>query len=309
MSKNKTTLGLALLSLSLFFAHPPLARASDFVTEQFNQPIQYKQPGVPSNYYWWAIDDSDGQQYYGNPCDPQNVACLTRIVQDGEKFARLSIGHDLTPQGYNNVEFSELQTGYVYHQGLERWSPTVDHPVIFTETVKFGPNYNENGTGGAIGSAGGGLWNSYVDFPNSTLHPITAFWWGWAEQGMAFGQLEGLSLSVFNENNLLYFQKVTAPLDMHDWMTWVESWKALPNGKQEISFTVFQNGHLYTVGNTHDFYPDGVGPLPALSVTNWNDNQFVNDFDQFGNPIVVFHNPAVGQTDYWDLNGITVFQP
>lgn len=299
----KTLRSFLLALLFPLLVTPVFASPPSVVYEPFDQPIQYRQPGVASSYPWWVINDYHGAQYYGAPCGPSDATCLFWQTENGDSFARFIKNPDTNfgTGGYNNVELSAQQTGYTYGQG--QWLPTVGHPVIMTETVRFGPNYNQNGSGGAVGSAGGGLWNSYPDYPNQTLHPITAIWWSWAEQGTAFGLLDSLSVSVFKENNLLRFQKVTAPLSMQDWMTWTITWAAIPNDPdhQNVTFTVTQNGNTTNLGTT---------TVPAittpLSITNWNDNQFVAGFTPEGQPIPTFHNPSA--QDYWDLSRMAAVQ-
>lgn len=266
----------------------------DLIFEAFDAPLQYRVPEVPSDYPWWIILDSDSVQYYGSPCDPQDVVCVTREAESGDYFARFSKYPDTSGVvKYNNTELSELRTGYSYGQELEQWCPSPGHPVVMTETMRFGPNYNADGTGGAVGSSGGGLWNSYPDFPNQQLHPITAIWWSWAEFGSAFGMLDGLAVNVFKDGQLVTFQNVSAPIDMQNWMTWVITWSTAPHQKERITFTVVQNLDVYVIADVL------TSPLGCLSVTNWNDNAFVSGFDQNLNPIVSHHS-GEGH-DYWDL--------
>lgn len=281
----------------------PVFAFPSVVYEPFDQPIQYRQPGVLSEYPWWVINDYHGGQHYGSACGPFSATCALWQSENGDNFARFVKNPDpeFGSGGYNNVELSGQQTGYTYGQG--QWLPTLGHPVIMTETMRFGPDYNQNGSGGAVGTVGGGLWNSYPDYANGIFHPITAIWWTWGEQGTAFGMLDSLSVNVFNENNLVRFQKVTAPLNMQDWMTWTITWSAIANDTthQNVTFAVTQNGNTTNLGVT---------TIPAittpLSITNWNDNQFVGGFTPDGQPIPTFHNPT-GQ-DYWDLSRMTVVQ-
>lgn len=81
-------------------------------------------------------------------------------------------------------------------------------------------------------------------------------------------------------------------------MTWTITWAALSNGNQSVKFEVTQ------YGVTHDLGTYEVPPYQALSSENWNDNQFINA--NFGQE---FHNPALGQVDYWDLADIGISQP
>lgn len=291
----------ALLAVAvLVFVKQTFADSANLVSENFENPIQYRQPGVPSSYPWWAIVDENSLQHYGAPCDPKNISCLVRMSESGDYFARFTISPDAnppSPMGYNNVEFSQTQTGYTFNQGAI--CPTVGHPVTMTESMRFGPNYKADGTGGAIGSAGGGMWNSYPDFINQTLHPITAFWWSWGQQGQYNGLIDGLTVNVFNQNNPVFFQRVTAPISLQDWMTWTTTWGKLDNGNDTVQFSVKQNGKSYDLGTAT------TSSLGCLSFTHWNDNQLVT-FDQFGN-LTVSHLNAV-TPDYWDLGPFTIKQ-
>lgn len=292
---------LSFLAVLAFVLVPKvLADSVILVSENFENPIQYRMPGVASDYPWWAALDENSSQHYGSACDPKNVVCITRSSEGNDYFARLTLYPDAnppSPMGYNNAEFSQTQTGYTYNQGTI--CPTVGHPVVMMENMRFGPNYNADGTGGAVGSTGGGMWNSYPDFPNQTVHPITAFWWSWGEQGQYNGLIDGLTVNIFNQDNPVFFRRVTAPINLQDWMLWTMTWSKLDNGNDTVQFSVKQNGQSYDIGTGQ------TSSLGCLSFTHWNDNQLIT-FDQFGNLNVIHLNPT--QVDYWDLGRFTIKQ-
>jgi len=290
-------------------AAQPVQKHGGTIVENFDRPLQYRLPGVPSRYDWWIIDDENGVQNYGHPCDPKGISCVTWMHEHGDSFARLTINPDPNPPavlGYNNVELSELQTEFSYNLGKERWCPSPHHEIVWTERMRFGANYGEDGSGGATGSSGNWLWNSYPQEVNGNvvLNPVTAVGFAWGEQGTAFGLLDGLAVEVLKDNQPLYFNKVRAPqtpLVMSDWMTWTTTWYRLPSGQDRVTFEVSQYGHTYQVGDSGPV--DSVG---CLSLTHWNDIQFVTGFNLDGSFQVEMHNPT--SPDNWDLTYLKITQ-
>lgn len=260
------------------------------VFDTFDEVI-VKDPGdTDLDPYWWIIQNGDLGQYYALCGD---ASCTSALSENGTTFARLQLQPDATPGNLTISEISELRTGYSSGQGV--WLPTPDHPVIATARVRFSPNYVEDGSGEAVGSAGFWLYNSYIDFPNQTLQPIKALGLAWGEAGSGAGDFDGLHVMVLRDNVAVYNKTVRPAVDMSDWMTWQMKWSAGANGKQDIRFWVDDKpvGHVVL----HD-------PLPALSLTFWIDNQFVQDLSD---PLSAeFHNPAADQ--YFDIDSVEIYQ-
>ena len=286
-------LGL-LVAVLVVFGVGAVARATvvgaDSVFDTFDEVV-VKDPGdtdlVP---YWWIIQNGDAGQYYALCSD---ASCTEALSESVTTFARLHLWPDATPGNMTISEISELRTGYSYGQGV--WLPTPDHPIIATARVRFSPNYLEDGSGEAVGSAGFWLYNSYIDFPNQTLQPIKALGFAWGEAGSGGGDFEGLHVMVLRDNAAAYNKTVRPAVDMSEWMTWEMKWSASANGKQDIRFWVDGKpvGHVVL----HE-------PLPALSLTFWIDNQFVADLSD---PLSAeFHNPTADQ--YFDIDSVEIHQ-
>lgn len=261
------------------------------VFDGFDEVVVKDANDTDDDPYWWIIQNGDEGQYYDLYGDASSTTALN---ENGTTFARLQLQPDLTPGNLTISEISELQTGYSYGQG--RWLPTPGHPVIATARVRFSPNYQADGSGGAVGSAGFWLYNSYIDFPNQTLQPITSLGFGWGEQGTSGGYFEGLRVMVLRDSFPLYNKTVRPTVDMSEWMTWKMKWSAAANGKQDIRFGVNNKpvGHVVL----HE-------PLPALSLTFWVDNQFAVEVS--GSLTVEYHNPTADQS--FDIDSVEIYQP
>ena len=206
--------------------------------------------------------------------------------------------HDSTPAvwdgtEYNGTEISEYRT--LYSSALPgRWLPSYGHPVTISAVVRFSSNYLPNGTGGAVGSAGRWLWNSYPD--PVQYAPITAFGFNWVEHGAA-GGMDGLQMTAIQNSYPVYSQALPTSLDMTAWHTWSFTWSVDASAVQSISWSV--DG--VTVGQT-----TLAAPYPALSLTFWNDNQFPT-FLENGQYGVVYHNPTAVQN--FDIDSVDISQP
>lgn len=286
-------ISLVVVLLALLAASMPVWAAvvgPHSVFDNFDEVV-VKDPSNTSNVpYWWIIQNGDLGQYYASCGD---ASCVTAQREHGTTFARMQLQPDATPGDFTSSEISELRTGYSYGQG--RWLPTPGHPVIATARVRFSPSYHTDGSGGAVGSAGFWLYNSYIDFPNQTLQPIKSLGFGWGEQGTSGGALEGLRTMVLQDSMPVYNNPVDPEVDMSDWMTWQMIWRVTIGGKQEVLFLV--NGR--PAG--HVVLQD---PLPALSITFWNDNQFATFLN--GSLSVEYHNPAANQN--FDIDMVEVHQ-
>jgi hypothetical protein len=288
MSKRILTLVIVALVLSSVAAVPsePNELFDDFDT------LTIKQPGDTDNDpYWWIIQDgNNGQQYYAE-CG--EASCTTAEQEGDTTFARLRLFHDdATPGDYLNSEVSEMQTGYAYGQPA-RWLPTPGHPVVATARVRLSSNYNSDGSGGAVGTTGFILWNSPVDIPNQTYHPVTFVGFNWMEQdGVG---IPGLRACVMQDSVPVYCEPVTHAMD--EWMELSFKWSATGiDNKQSFRFWIDGD----QVG---DVQLDT--PLPALSAEMWNDNQYPTILED-GTFAVGYHNPPGDQR--FDVDSVSIEQ-
>jgi hypothetical protein len=232
--------------------------------------------------YWWIINNEGGAQIYDNCSE---ASCITQENEQSLKYARLQLVHHTMPvwddQNYIGTEISEYRT--MYSSGLTGyWLPTEDHPVTVSARVRFSSNYEQDGTGGAVGTAGLWLWNSYPDL--QTYAPAYAFGFNWAETGVA-GDLEGLRMTALQGTIPVYNEPLNISVDMSEWHDWKLEWSVDNTGTQSIEWRLDNT----LVGET-----TLEEPFEALSLTFWNDNQFPT-FIGGSEYTVVMHNPASAQ--------------
>ena len=203
-----------------------------YVFDDFRK-ITIKQPGdEDNNPYWWIINNGDGMQFYA---DCGDASCVEAFKHGQDDFARLQLFHDETPpiwqdQEYNGAEISEYRSGYSSSEP-GRWLPVPGRPVTLSARVRFSANYGQDGHGGAVGTAGIWLWNSYPDFQDT--NPVDAFGFNWVEAGSA-GGLEGLQISAIQGTFPVYIDTVNLPIDMTAWHVWSTEWSVDSNGVQMI---------------------------------------------------------------------------
>jgi hypothetical protein len=271
--------------LAAAVAHPM------FFQDSFDQLVVH-QPGDTNVPYWVIINGDQGQAYAN--CD--DAGCVTAEKQGQTTFARLQLKPDQTPSNYLGAEISELQTGYSTGQG--RWLPTVGHPVIATARVRFSNNYHADGTGGAVGSAGFWMWNSFLNLSgNGNPVPIEAFGFNWSEQGSWLGQVDGMQVLAMQDNAPIYYQRATA-MHLNHWMRWTLIWSVDRAGQQRVRYLL--DGQIIgAVTLTRAYAP--------LSFTFWNDNQFVGLDPQTGEITVDYHQPTAPQN--FEVDSVLVIQP
>lgn len=297
---------LFLLFLPLQIIAPPLSATAasmekhtvvnpGYVYDDFKK-VDIKSPGGSgSDPYWWVINNGDNIQTYDNCAD---ASCITGEKEQSLKYARLQLIHDTTPAvwvgtEYNGTEISEYRT--MYSSALPgRWLPTYGHPVTVTAIVRFSSNYAQDGTGGAVGSAGIWLWNSYPD--PVQYAPVNAFGFNWDENGTA-GGYNGLQMTALQDTVPFYIQPLAISLDMTAWHTWSFTWSANASAAQSITWSL--DG--VTTGQT-----TLATSYPALSLTIWNDNQFPT-FLGNGQFAVIYHNPVAPQN--FDVDSVEISQP
>lgn len=266
-----------------------------YVLDDFSKLHIKKPDHSTEDLYWWIINNGAGQQYYNNH---GNASSIKASNAGADEFARLEIEHDAANEPWDGAEYigteiSEYQT--MYSAALPgRWLPTLDHPVIITAQVRFSANYLADGSGGAVGSAGMWMWNSYPD--PQTYVPIQAFGFQWLQQG-SVGGMDGLQLTAAQDSYPIYSQLISPTLDLTAWHTWSLEWAETATGEQTLAWRL--DGEL--LGETTLTYP-----YAALSLTLWNDNQHPV-LTETGDMIIVFSNPAAAQD--FDINWVEIYQP
>jgi hypothetical protein len=296
--KKITSAVITFLTIGLLFSSAKPAQAANFF-EGFFPPLTFKQPGDPQRPGLWFINDGDfhdgSYQYYSHCGDSSCIRSKREGVLDW--YLSATMFPDNTPGNYVNMEASELQTGYVYGDGLENTHPTPGHPVNLIAKLRCS-GCNLDGSGGQVGSWGLWQWNSYPEAnPDGsfTLHPITSLGFGWGQQGGIFPA--GLTMNIFRDSLPILLQPVVSPgLNLQEWHTYRVKWSQNIAGIESVTFYI--DGNI--VGSS--IIPGG---MPALSETFWHDNQLPTGFDEFGNLIVTFMNPSVPQSVDVDFISVT----
>lgn len=291
MSKQ---ISMTVLFVVVFFVVGATQVGPNRVFDEFKK-IEFKQFGnTGDDPYWWIINNGDQGQHYDGCSD---AACVLAEKGPGgntnekEKFyARLQLLPDQTPGFYTGAEISEVKTGYTYGQPA-KWLPTLDNPVTATARVRFSDNYHQDGSGGAVGTAGFWLWNSPADFFNQEFHPATSIGFIWLEDEAIIG--DGLRIVVLQDDIYLHNEPVTLSLDMTQWIQWDMIWSVDENDQQTVQF--FVNDELVSQSTSST-------PLPALSITLWNDNQYPT----FSNGEFVIEDHPASETQNFDVAYVEV---
>jgi hypothetical protein len=211
---------------------------------------------------WYVIQTGNGGQTYDYVTPGSSSTLSGRGLN---KSAKLSVTPDDVVADYQNAELSDVNTGWVFGSELP-WKPTMHHPVILNAKVKWGSNYNLDGSGGAVGSSGLWMWNVPVDYAGGELHPMDAFGINWATQGSAMG--EGLNVMTLQSSWPVSMKSVAAELptfDMQEWNDLKIIWRQTNSaGAQEVKMYL-NNTLVDTVALEY--------PMGSLAVQMWNDNQ------------------------------------
>jgi hypothetical protein len=197
--------------------------------------------------YWWI--DGQGVDKDGNPARVRdNQACkqqtCVKIMQDSSvnDFVRLE-GVPTTTLEYVNANLAEEVDGadtdpaYMGQVYPGDWNPSVGQPVVVEARVRFGENFNKDGTGGANGTTGIWLWNNpfSIQAPNqNAAHDGIGFSWASADSEVA----QGLIMNVVKGEFPVFFQPVTADIDINDWNTYKFIWSEDIVGNQSVSFYI-----------------------------------------------------------------------
>ncbi len=289
------SLSVLALCVAMWMLPVTPARAGDggtvvgpnYVFDNFNR-VEVKQPGdLDNDPYWWVVAAGDDGPVPRNCSD---ASCVTAQRQGHTRFADLTLSPDQTPGNYTLAEISELWSGFSYGTPTQ-WTPTPGHPVIMSVRARFSSGYNQDGTGGAVGSAGAWLWNSPFDWMSpEPFKPMDAIGFDWSQDGSILGA--GLSMTVLQGTYPVYRQPVAIPVNIQNWNRYTNVWSVDGGGTQSVFF--FVNGVLTghtTLGS----------PLSSLSVETWNDNQVPVGFDEGGQPIIEFNNPPADQSYQMDM--------
>lgn len=264
--------------------------------ENFHQ-IVYRQPGDNLNYPLYAINDVDpvGGAFVGQVFGPNgDASSVKRAVSGNRDYAKLTVKNDATPGNYTNAELASVPTGFSYSQGGV--SPTPGHPIWYSVVARYSDDYESDGSGGAVGTAGTWMWDSPFDFTdpyNPIFYPTNSFGFIWIEAGgLPQG---GLQAMVLNQTIPVYDNPVNTQMDV--WKVYTVKWSVNSSGQQRIQFWV----NLTPVGDvTLD------QPLPPLSVELWNDNQYPT-FLEDGSFIVEYHNQPGQQS--LSIDKVLVYGP
>jgi len=257
------------------------------LAEDFHQ-VTYKSPTDPMRPGMWFINYGNNQQYYdgtGAYAPAGESSSILRQTEGTTDFLRMQLTPDATFEGhYVDTEASELRTGYSYGSPCNDTEPTPGHPVQVTARMRC--TCAADGSGDHVGSWGLWLWNSYVDVPAGTIHPITAMGLNWVQDGGYFPP--GLAATVLNQDNPLYFQPARLPLglDLSGWHVYRFLWRTFGPFDQVTFFVDDAPAGVATI-------PRSVTPMGKLSLTIWHDNQVPMDPTTFPSTEVV--NPTAAQ--------------
>jgi hypothetical protein len=265
------------------------------VFEDFGQVV-YLLPNQSGNY--WAIPNGDSVQYFGSQCDPENTACiLSGTDSGGTTYARLQIGHDASPAGYDNADLAGIPSGTTSGSGDQLWCASLGHPVTMEYRVRWSSDYSQLGLNDvAVGSSGFGAWNNPV-MPDYALGPVTSAFFQWVD---GFGLSTVATKAIGNQTTILSFTPVVVPVTMQDWNQFkIEIVRLV--AADEVKFFVKSFAGLYVLVNTA-VVPGGLGC--CLSMENWNDMQA---YDLLMN--TTFQNLPAGETQAMDIDWYLFSQP
>src|SRR5258708_17668132 len=147
----------------------------NMILDQFKSLTYNPSTTLPWDYWWVTLENNDVNGFTraeNVPCSVDNSICVKAMNDGDTTFARLSETHQQYPGGFVLAELSAERDGFTYGQ-THRWLPTVGHPVVFSEKVRWGANYQADGSG-TVGSSGVYLWNAPIDLINNAFNaPLT----------------------------------------------------------------------------------------------------------------------------------------
>jgi hypothetical protein len=233
------------LSASAVIAAGPSFNPGVSVFDDFNERGTLMSPHEDG--YWWI--DGQGVDKDGNALRVRdNQACklqtCVRIVQDSSvnDFVRLE-GSPTTTTHYVNANLADKVDGadtdpeYSGQTYPGDWNPSVGHPVTVEARVRFGENFNMDGTGGANGTTGIWLWSNPFSIGAANQHGAhDGIGFSWASADSEFAQ--GLTMTVVKGEFPVFLQPVTANININDWNTYKFVWSEDIVGNQSVSFYI-----------------------------------------------------------------------
>lgn len=251
-------IGISFVTLSLFAVVNPIAAATvteDSVYDNFST-LSLK---PDADAYWWVLnwgDDLVNEGYYGD------ASSVTQVTEGSTSYIDLKLTPDATPGYYTNAEVAELHTGYAYGEEA-KWLPEYGSPVVVEARVRWVGDFNQDGSGDAVGTSGIWLWNSPADLTNGVFNPLTSMGFSWNNDDALYAK--GLAGTVVRSSIPVSIKKPSFSVNMDGWvdlkMVWSEHWL----GYQTVCFYV--NGKY--VGTDVLLIPI----TNPLSVEIWSDNQ------------------------------------
>jgi hypothetical protein len=265
------------------------------VFETFDQVV-YLLPEEDGNY--WAIPNGDSEQYFGATCDPEDTACiLSGADSDETTYARLLIGHDPTPDGYDNADLAGVPTGTTPGSGDQLWCPSPDHPLTMAFRARWSDAYSQSGSSDvAVGSNGFGGWNNPVQ-PDYSVGPTTATFFQWVD---GFGLSTVVTKVIGGVTTILAFDPIPISIDMQDWTEFKIEIRRLGSGADQVKFYVMSPAGPYLPINTEVVS----GGLGCLSLEIWND---IQSYDALG--VTQLQNLPAGETQALDIDRYQFSQP
>lgn len=221
------------------------------------------QPGGPWYVINWGSEDGQPRRWEGQ--NYGSDSCVRAVRGGGDSFARLEVSPPDTSGFYANAELAERRTGYASGEpGV--WKPSPGHPVELETRVRWSPNHDASGGGGAQGSSGVWFWNSPVDMAAEDYADIQAFGLSWTTQDSAV--LKGINVAVVRTTPYGPYPVWSAgpkrAVDLQEWNDFDVIWSEGGGGAQTVKFSL--NGEALGTARLEQ-------PFGALSLEIWSDNQ------------------------------------
>ncbi len=278
VARSITTVSAVMIA-SLSAVSPALALPNNFdrgvyVYDKFNNEDTILQPAEGA--YWWI--DGQGTLPNGDPArvrgeDNCDLQTCVQIVEEGEDgVVRLQGFPTTTTANYTNANLSEDIDGadtdplYMGQAYPGPWNPSPGHSVTVEAKIKFGPNFNKDGSGGAKGTAGIWLWSN--PFSQGAPDPFVIYdgiGFSWASQETEVAQ--GLTMTVLKGTFPVFSQPVLANINMNDWNTYKYVWSEDILGNQSVSYYI--NGAFQTTAPMIA----GFTTVQDMGLEVWLDNQ------------------------------------
>lgn len=295
------------LVASPVFASQNVFNPGVYVFDDFNKEKTILQPEKGS--YWWidgqgTLPDGSAARVRGEDnCDLQTCVHLFDQDDNNEGFVRLQNFPTTTTVNYTNANLSEQIDGadgdpvYGGQAYPGEWNPTSNHPVVMEARMRFGPNFNIDGTGGARGTAGVWLWDA--PFSQGAPNPFAIY------DGIGFSWtsvdseiMQGLTMMVTKGAFPVFVQPVSANININDWNDYKIVWSQDELGNQSVAYYI--NG----IFQTSTSMPAGVFTLQNLGLEVWGDNQAYKP-SEYPNYI---QRVIIPEEKHFDLNSVLIMK-